>query len=132
DRRQPDPRVRAAPALRLSPARSDRQGADPRQRDPADALAHLHRDRRARQGAGRGVPLPLDAERHRLAGAAPAGVGATALGNAMQLSLDRLAAHLERDLRPVYTVWGDEPLLAQEAGDAIRAAARVAGCSERQ
>ena len=29
-------------------------------------------------------------------------------------------------------VWGDEPLLAQEAGDAIRAAARAAGCSERQ
>ena len=33
---------------------------------------------------------------------------------------------------PVYTVWGDEPLLAQEAADAIRAAARAAGCSERQ
>ena len=29
-------------------------------------------------------------------------------------------------------MWGDEPLLAQEAGDAIRAAARAAGCSERQ
>jgi len=50
----------------------------------------------------------------------------------MQIPLDRLAAHLERDLRPVYTVWGDEPLLAQEAADAIRAAARAAGCSERQ
>src|SRR5678815_5236672 len=50
----------------------------------------------------------------------------------MQIPLDRLAAHLERDLRPVYTVWGDEPLLAQEAADAIRAAARLAGCSERQ
>ena len=35
-------------------------------------------------------------------------------------------------MRPIYTVWGDEPLLAQEAGDAIRAAARAAGCSERQ
>ena len=50
----------------------------------------------------------------------------------MQIPLDRLAAHLERDLRPIYTVWGDEPLLAQEAADAIRAAARAAGCSERQ
>jgi len=50
----------------------------------------------------------------------------------MQISLDRLDAHLDRDLRPVYTVWGDEPLLAQEAADAIRAAARAAGCSERQ
>jgi DNA polymerase-3 subunit delta len=50
----------------------------------------------------------------------------------MQLSADRLAAHLKRELRAVYTVWGDEPLLAQEAADAIRAAARAAGCSERQ
>ena len=50
----------------------------------------------------------------------------------MQISADRLAGQLERELRAVYTVWGDEPLLAQEAGDAIRAAARSAGCSERQ
>jgi len=50
----------------------------------------------------------------------------------MQLAADRLADHLKRDLRAVYTVWGDEPLLAQEAADAIRAAARAAGCSERQ
>jgi DNA polymerase III subunit delta len=50
----------------------------------------------------------------------------------MQIPVDRLAGHLERELRPVYTVWGDEPLLAQEAADAIRAAARAAGCSERQ
>jgi DNA polymerase-3 subunit delta len=50
----------------------------------------------------------------------------------MQINADRLAGHLERELRAVYTVWGDEPLLAQEAADAIRAAARAAGCSERQ
>src|SRR4051794_40928143 len=50
----------------------------------------------------------------------------------MQLRADQLAAHLQKGLRPLYTVWGDEPLLAQEACDAIRAAARAAGCSERQ
>jgi len=50
----------------------------------------------------------------------------------MQIYADRLADHLQRDLRAVYTVWGDEPLLAQEAADATRAAARAAGCSERQ
>jgi DNA polymerase-3 subunit delta len=43
----------------------------------------------------------------------------------MQLRADQLAAHLRNGLRPIYTVWGDEPLLAQEAGDA-------SGCSERQ
>lgn len=32
----------------------------------------------------------------------------------------------------LYTIHGDEPLLAQEAGDAIRAAARTAGYTERQ
>jgi DNA polymerase-3 subunit delta len=50
----------------------------------------------------------------------------------MQLKSDQLAAHLAKGLRPLYTVWGDEPLLAQEAGDAIRNAARAAGYGERQ
>ncbi len=50
----------------------------------------------------------------------------------MQVRADQLAQHLARGMRPLYTVWGDEPLLAQEAGDAIRAAARASGCSERQ
>jgi DNA polymerase III subunit delta len=50
----------------------------------------------------------------------------------MQVRSDQLAAHLQKGLRPIYTVWGDEPLLAQEAGDLIRAAARASGCTERQ
>ena len=49
-----------------------------------------------------------------------------------QVRLDALAAHLERKLAPLYVVHGDEPLLALEAGDAIRAAARRAGCEERE
>ncbi len=50
----------------------------------------------------------------------------------MQVRADQLATHLTKGLRPIYTVFGDEPLLAQEAADAIRAAARAAGHSERQ
>jgi DNA polymerase-3 subunit delta len=50
----------------------------------------------------------------------------------MQLRADQLNAHLAKGVRPLYTVYGDEPLLAQEAGDAIRAAARAAGYSERK
>jgi DNA polymerase III subunit delta len=50
----------------------------------------------------------------------------------MQIRPEQLAAQLERGLKPLYTVHGDEPLLAQEAGDAIRAAARAAGYSERK
>ena len=50
----------------------------------------------------------------------------------MQIRADQLKAQLSKGLRPLYTVWGDEPLLAQEAGDSIRAAARAAGCTERQ
>ena len=50
----------------------------------------------------------------------------------MQLRPDQLAGHLQRGLRPVYTLHGDEPLLAVEAADAIRAAARAAGHSERE
>jgi DNA polymerase III subunit delta len=50
----------------------------------------------------------------------------------MQLKAEQLAAHLSKGLRSLYTVYGDEPLLAQEAGDAIRAAARAAGYGERK
>lgn len=50
----------------------------------------------------------------------------------MQVRLDQLVAHLQKGLCPIYTLWGDEALLLQEAGDAIRTAARAAGHSERQ
>jgi len=50
----------------------------------------------------------------------------------MDLRLNQLPSHLERTLAPLYVVHGDEPLLAIEAGDAIRAAARRAGCDERE
>ena len=49
-----------------------------------------------------------------------------------QLRGEQLAAHLERPLGPLYVVYGDEPLLVIEAGDAIRAAARRQGYSERE
>lgn len=49
----------------------------------------------------------------------------------MQLKAEQLAAHLAKGLKALYTLHGDEPLLALEAGDAIRAAARAAGYSER-
>ena len=45
---------------------------------------------------------------------------------------DQLASHLERELKPVYTVYGDEPLLVIEAADALRAAARRQGFDERE
>jgi DNA polymerase-3 subunit delta len=50
----------------------------------------------------------------------------------MQIRAEGLAQHFAKGLRPIYTVYGDEPLLAQEAGDLIRAAARAQGYSERK
>jgi DNA polymerase III subunit delta len=50
----------------------------------------------------------------------------------MQIRPDQLDAQLARGVKRLYTVHGDEPLLAQEAGDAIRTAARAAGCTERK
>jgi DNA polymerase-3 subunit delta len=50
----------------------------------------------------------------------------------MQLRPDQLDAQLAKGLKPVYTIHGDEPLLAQEAADAVRAAARAAGYTERK
>ena len=49
----------------------------------------------------------------------------------MQIAAPQLAAQLQRGLRSLYTLHGDEPLLVQEAADAIRAAAREQGYTER-
>ncbi|MFW9674677.1 DNA polymerase III subunit delta, partial [Vibrio parahaemolyticus] len=50
----------------------------------------------------------------------------------MKLSPAQLGKHLQGSLAPVYVVCGDEHLLCQEACDAIRAATRAQGFSERQ
>lgn len=50
----------------------------------------------------------------------------------MKLNPAQLAKHLQGSLAPVYVVSGDEPLLCQEACDAIRAACRQRDFSERQ
>jgi DNA polymerase-3 subunit delta len=50
----------------------------------------------------------------------------------MQIRGDQLAGHLERELRSLYVVYGDDPLLVIEAADAIRARARQQGFSERE
>ncbi|MBI2768243.1 MAG: DNA polymerase III subunit delta [Burkholderiales bacterium] len=49
----------------------------------------------------------------------------------MQLAAAQLSPHLQKGLRSLYTLHGDEPLLIQEAADAIRAAARAQGYTER-
>jgi DNA polymerase-3 subunit delta len=49
----------------------------------------------------------------------------------LNIPAERLPDQLARGLAALYVVVGDEPLAAQEAGDAIRAAARAAGHSER-
>ena len=50
----------------------------------------------------------------------------------MKISGDHLAAQLARPLAPVYLVSGDEPLLVNEAADALRAKARAEGYTERE
>jgi len=50
----------------------------------------------------------------------------------MKISSEQLHQQLARDLKPLYTVFGNEPLLALEAGDRIRAKARAEGYTERE
>jgi DNA polymerase-3 subunit delta len=52
-------------------------------------------------------------------------------GTRVRIESDQLAGHLTRSLTGLYTVYGDEPLLALEAADLIRARARSAGYAER-
>jgi len=49
----------------------------------------------------------------------------------VKISGDNLASVLARGLAPIYLVSGDEPLLVNEAADAIRARARAEGFEER-
>jgi DNA polymerase-3 subunit delta len=50
----------------------------------------------------------------------------------MRLRYPQLAGHLRRGLAPVYLLSGGEPLQLRDAAEAIRAAARAAGCDERE
>lgn len=49
----------------------------------------------------------------------------------MQLPLSQLPARLQQQLQQLYVLHGEEPLLMQEAADAIRTAARSRGFTER-
>jgi DNA polymerase-3 subunit delta len=49
----------------------------------------------------------------------------------MQLAPAHLPDHLKRGLKSLYTLHGDETLLVQEFADALRAAARLQGYTER-
>jgi len=50
----------------------------------------------------------------------------------MAISSEDLPRHLSSGLKPLYVVFGDALLLAIEAADSIRAAARAAGYTERE
>ena len=50
----------------------------------------------------------------------------------MKIKAEQLQAHLQKQLLPIYVVSGDESLLAQESIDAIRAAAKGHGFTERE
>jgi DNA polymerase III subunit delta len=50
----------------------------------------------------------------------------------MKLSPEDLPRHLAKGLEPLYVIHGDAHLLSIEAADAVRAAARAAGCEERE
>lgn len=49
-----------------------------------------------------------------------------------ELRVEQIERHLQGSLAPVYFIHGDETLLVNECADAVRAAARAQGYSERQ
>ena len=50
----------------------------------------------------------------------------------MKVAPRQLEAHLRKGVGPLYALHGPEPLVALEAADRIREAARKSGCSERE
>jgi len=49
----------------------------------------------------------------------------------MRIAARQLASHLEKELKPLYVLTGDEPLAQRESLDMLRSAARDRGCDER-
>jgi DNA polymerase III subunit delta len=50
----------------------------------------------------------------------------------MRIKPEQLASHLAKGLKPLYCIYGDEPLLILEAADQIRHTARAQGYTERE
>ena len=50
----------------------------------------------------------------------------------MRVDSEQLPQHLKRGLKPLYTLYGEETLLALEAADRVRTQARADGYSERE
>ena len=50
----------------------------------------------------------------------------------MLVKPEQLEQHLKQGVQPCYLVTGAEPLIVQECADAIRRAARAAGCIDRE
>lgn len=50
----------------------------------------------------------------------------------MRITTEQLQAHIARGIQPLYSVFGEETLLAIEAADRIRTALRIEGYSERE
>lgn len=50
----------------------------------------------------------------------------------MRLKPEQLAQHLQKELKPLYIISGDEPLLEQEICDQIRSAVKAQGFDERE
>lgn len=50
----------------------------------------------------------------------------------MRLKSEQLSEHLTQQIKPVYLIYGDEPMLVEEAAEAVRKKARELGAEERQ
>ena len=48
----------------------------------------------------------------------------------MKIYPEALQGHLEKQLAPIYLVFGNEPLVVQECCDLIRQRVKAAGCDE--
>ena len=95
------------------------------------------RNRRKRCSTATCRPTPCSSScgacrpRRKRQGCAERGVDATVAASCAIIT-EQLQQHLARGIKPLYTVFGDETLLALEASDRIRAAARAQGYTERE
>src|SRR5262249_1484528 len=127
-------RARVSPPLprRLPGARRQGQRLCVAEHARSHPRRDLQRRRRAREGVGGAATLQRHAGRHGAADHAPDVLGPEAQGVSVQLRSEQPDSPLGRSLGPIYVVHGDEPLIALEAADAVRAAARARGFIDRE
>src|SRR4029079_5732417 len=132
-RQRPRVRVPARPSRALRARDPGTRGSRDTAHEARDAPPHLvQRDRADGEGSRGAAAVQGHAARHFAPDPAAGRGGRGEEQGLVKLAIRQLDASLKKGLAPLYAIHGAEALLALEAADRIRDAARKAGATERE